>query len=51
MLESFSPGVLLWRLRGETSGNADEAVVEAVEKKAAQGVGYTRFVPTAWATR
>src|SRR3981081_143891 len=41
VIELFSAGVLLWRLRVEASGRADEARVEAVERSASKWVGYT----------
>lgn len=44
MVELFSAGVLLWRLRVEASGHADEAQVEAVERRAARWVGTTLYV-------
>ena len=43
VIELFSAGVLLWRLRVEASGNADEARVEAVERRASKWVGYTLY--------
>lgn len=43
VVELFSAGVLLWRLRVETGGRADEARVEATERKAAWLVGYTLY--------
>src|SRR6266567_3482192 len=43
VIELFSAGVLLWRLRVETSGNADETRVEAVERRASRLVGYTLY--------
>src|SRR5947207_11199287 len=36
VIELFSAGVLLWRLRIEASGFADEARVEAVEHRASR---------------
>ena len=44
VVELFSAGVLLWRLRIEASGRADEAKIEVVEKKAARMVGYTLYL-------
>src|SRR5438045_8352399 len=43
VIELFSAGVLLWRLRIEASGFADEARVEAVEHCASRLVGYTLY--------
>src|SRR5712675_2451380 len=43
VIELFSGGVLLWRLRIEASGSADEARVEAVEHRASRMVGYTLY--------
>ncbi len=43
VIELFSAGVLLWRLRVEASGGADEARVEAVERRASKWVGYTLY--------
>src|SRR5204863_240621 len=43
VIELFSGGVLLWRLRIEASGSADEARVGAVEHRAARLVGYTLY--------
>src|SRR6266702_2097776 len=40
VIELFSAGVLLWRLRIEASGRADAARVEAVERRASRWVGY-----------
>lgn len=44
IVELFSAGVLLWRLRIEASGRADEATIETVERRAARIVGYTLYV-------
>ena len=44
VVELFSAGVLLWRLRVEAKGNADEARVEDVERRAARLVGYTLYL-------
>src|SRR5438132_3664127 len=41
LIELFSASVLLWRLRVEASGRADEERVEAVEHRASRLVGYT----------
>ena len=43
VIELFSAGVLLWRLRVEATGCADEARVEAVERRASRWVGYTLY--------
>src|SRR5438876_5115877 len=43
IIELFSASVLLWRLRIEASGFADEARVEAVEHRASRLVGYTLY--------
>src|SRR6266536_1233698 len=43
VIELFSAGVLLWRLRVETSGNADETRVEAVERRDSKCVGYALY--------
>src|SRR5437588_5021911 len=40
VVELFSAGVLLWRLRIESSGFADEPRVEAVEERASRLVGH-----------
>jgi divalent metal cation (Fe/Co/Zn/Cd) transporter len=44
IIELFSAGVLLWRLRVEASGRADETCVEAVELRASRLVGYTLYL-------
>jgi divalent metal cation (Fe/Co/Zn/Cd) transporter len=44
VVELFSAGVLLWRLRVEAKGNADGARVENVERRAARLVGYTLYL-------
>ncbi len=44
VVELFSAGVLLWRLRVEAMGNADGARVENVERRAARLVGYTLYL-------
>src|SRR5213595_4344797 len=41
LIELFSGGVLLWRLRVETTGAATSEHVEAVEHRAAKWVGYS----------
>src|SRR5216684_869511 len=43
VIELFSAGVLLWRLRIEASGRADEARIETVEQRASRLVGYTLY--------
>jgi divalent metal cation (Fe/Co/Zn/Cd) transporter len=43
VVELFSAGVLLWRLKVEASGLADEARVESVERRAARWVGYSLY--------
>src|SRR2546430_14814987 len=48
VIELFSAGVLLWRLRIEASGFADEARVEAVERRAARLVGYSLYALVAY---
>ena len=44
LIELFSGGVLLWRLRVETTGAATSEHVEAVERRAARWVGYSLYV-------
>ena len=44
IIELFSAGVLLWRLRVEASGRADERRIEAVELRASRLVGYTLYL-------
>jgi divalent metal cation (Fe/Co/Zn/Cd) transporter len=48
VIELFSASVLLWRLRIEASGRADEARVEAVEHRASRLVGYTLYFLVAY---
>src|SRR5213594_886922 len=43
VIELFSAGVLLWRLQVEARRRADEARVEAVERRASRWVGYTLY--------
>lgn len=43
VIELFSAGVLLWRLRVEASGRASVEQVETVERRAARLVGYTLY--------
>ena len=44
IIELFSAGVLLWRLRVEASGRGDETRIEAVELRASRLVGYTLYL-------
>ncbi len=44
VVELFSAGVLLWRLRAEANRDADETRVEDVERRAARLVGYTLYL-------
>jgi divalent metal cation (Fe/Co/Zn/Cd) transporter len=48
VIELFSAAVLLWRLRVEANGNADETRVEAVERSASRWVGYTLYFLVAY---
>ncbi len=48
VVELFSAGVLLWRLQIEASGRANEATVEAVERRASRMVGYTLYILAAY---
>src|SRR4029077_15364097 len=48
VIELFSAGVLLWRLRIEARGFADQARVEAVEHRASRFVGYTLYFLVAY---
>ena len=48
IIELFSATVLLWRLRIEASGRADEQRVEAVEHRASRLVGYTLYFLVAY---
>jgi divalent metal cation (Fe/Co/Zn/Cd) transporter len=43
LIELFSGGVLLWRLRVEMTGAATAEHVEAVERRAARWVGYSLY--------
>src|SRR5881397_2282795 len=43
LIELFSGGVLLWRLRVEATGPATSEHVEAVERRAARWVGYSLY--------
>ncbi len=44
IVELFSAGVLLWRLRVEASAWADEAVIESAERRASRLAGYTLYI-------
>src|SRR5437764_8569637 len=44
VIELFSAGVLLWRLRFETKGAASSEHVEAVELRASRWVGYSLYL-------
>ncbi len=44
VLELTSAGVLLWRLLLEAPGNADEAAIDAVERRAARWVGWMLYL-------
>src|SRR5437667_6380507 len=48
VIELCSAGVLLWRLRIEASGRADEARIETVEQRASRLVGYTLYFLVAY---
>jgi divalent metal cation (Fe/Co/Zn/Cd) transporter len=48
VIELFSAGILLWRLRIETVGRADEARVEIAEHRASRLVGYTLYFLVAY---
>jgi len=48
VVELFSAGVLLWRLKVEANGLADERRVEAVEHRAARWVGYSLYALVAY---
>lgn len=48
VVELFSAGVLLWRLRVEAVGTATEARIASVERRAARWVGYTLYVLAAY---
>jgi len=44
LIELFSAGVLLWRLRAEAGGAETSEHVEAVERRAARWVGYSLYL-------
>lgn len=48
VVELFSAGVLLWRLKVEANGRASEARVEGVERRAARWVGYSLYALAAY---
>ena len=48
VVELLSAGVLLWRLKVEAKGLADEMRVEAVERRAARWVGYSLYALVAY---
>src|SRR5438045_6444883 len=48
VIELFSGGVLLWRLRVETGGRATAERAEEVEHRAARYVGYSLYVLAAY---
>ena len=48
IIELFSAGVLLWRLRVEARGDADPGSLDAVERRAARIVGSTLYVLAAY---
>jgi divalent metal cation (Fe/Co/Zn/Cd) transporter len=48
VVELFSAGVLLWRLRVEASGSASADYAEAVEHRAARYVGYSLYALVAY---
>ncbi len=48
VIELFSAGVLLWRLRVEASGTATSEHVDLVERRAARLVGYSLYVLVAY---
>jgi len=48
VVELFSAGVLLWRLRVEVGDRANEERIESVETRAARLVGYSLFVLAAY---
>lgn len=44
LIELFSGGVLLWRLKAEANGLASSERVEAVERQAAKWIGYSLYL-------
>ena len=48
VVELFSAGVLLWRLKVEANGLANETRVEAVERRASRWVGYSLYALVAY---
>src|SRR5205814_9001447 len=48
VIELFSEGVLLWRLRVEASGAATSEHVDLIERRAARLVGYSLYVLVAY---
>jgi divalent metal cation (Fe/Co/Zn/Cd) transporter len=48
VVELFSAGLLLWRLKVEANGLVDETRVEAVERRAARWVGYSLYALIAY---
>ena len=48
VVELFSAGVLLWRLKVEASARADEERIENVERTAARWVGYSLYALVAY---
>jgi hypothetical protein len=48
VIELWSTGVLLWRLRVEASGTATSKHVDLVEQRAARLVGYSLYVLVAY---
>jgi divalent metal cation (Fe/Co/Zn/Cd) transporter len=48
VVELFSAGILLWRLKVEANGLADETRVEAVERRASRWVGYSLYALVAY---
>src|SRR5436189_4766635 len=48
VVELFSAGVLLWRLKVEAGGRADEARVEDIERRAARWGGYSLYALVAY---
>lgn len=50
IVEMFSASVLLWRLKVEGSGQADEATIERAEHRASRIVGGTLYILAAYVT-